>query len=72
MLHGEIKANGTTIGWWEAINKGNGHHAGQHKYECHVEVQGVAHDFELFHFRVDGAGVLASKVLWQYGLRVAT
>lgn len=69
-LHGKIEVNGVAIGQWEAVNKGAGFHTDQYLYQCAVEVNNTTYEFELFHFREDGAATLASKVLWQYALRV--
>lgn len=73
VLHGEIKVNERAIGRWSAVNKGSAYPDGPDAYLCNVDIydsQRPLLEFEVVHWRRDGAAVLASKVLWQYGLRV--
>lgn len=63
-LHGEIKVNHETIGWWSAV-RGKPH--GEHSFRYHCEVERInphdTCDFDVVHDHRHGAVVLAAMVL---------
>ena len=71
-LHGDIKVNGTKIGYWEAVRTDQIRYPENPAYRCKFVNGDKEYNFSLTHRYADGPAVLASKVLALGALHVQT
>lgn len=62
-LHGDIRVNGESIGFWDATRVVDDVNPGVHEYRASVVIRGLGVVARVTHRYDDGPAALASKVL---------